>query len=111
MVAQGLVEDGHMLEAMPFARRACEAGEGRGCVEYLSYAANFDGVPAEEISAARNVGESACTGGPLMPSGSELAPTICARLGELYLREPRIRDDAGRAYARSCLLGERPACD
>ena len=111
MVAQGLVEDGHLLEAMPFARRACEVGEARGCVEYLSDAANFHGVPREEIEAARTVGESACAGGPVMPSGSELAGAICEKLGELYLRvEPRSPDDAGRAYARSCTLGDRPAC-
>ena len=111
MIAQRLVAEEEHAEAVAYARKACALEDARGCDQYLALVRGQIGLPIDELSVARAVGEKACAGMVVGVDQTDARPAICNRTAELYADlEPRSPADAGRLYARACKLGDEKSC-
>jgi hypothetical protein len=111
MVAERLTADDRPVDAVGYARKACELEDARGCEHYLALVRGQPLLRAYELPRARAAGEKACSGMVIANDGADARPGICARTAELYLDlAPSSRGDAGRLYARACTLGDAASC-
>jgi hypothetical protein len=111
MVAERLTADDRPVDAVGYARKACELEDARGCQHYLALVRGQPLLRAYELPRARAAGEKACSGMVIANDGADARPEICARTAELYLDlAPSSRGDAGRLYARACTLGDTASC-
>jgi hypothetical protein len=111
MVAERLTADDRPVDAVGYARKACELEDARGCEHYIALVRGQPLLRAYELPRARAAGEKACSGIVIAKDGADARPEICARTAELYLDlAPSSRGDAGRLYARACALGDAASC-
>jgi hypothetical protein len=111
VVAQRLSTRENTSAAIAYARKACQLQDAHGCEQYLALVRRKPSLAFGELQSAREAGERACAGIVIAADGVDARPAICARAAELYVDlEPQSRSDAGRLYARACVLGDGASC-
>jgi hypothetical protein len=110
VIAKRLLDDDQPLQALEYARKACDLEDARGCGEYLTLVRQRPALGPDELRRARTEGEKACAGMVVGESGTDGRPEICEDTAELYEVDPRSLPDAARLYGRACKLGLARTC-